>query len=53
MSRAQPDVIDTLVIDDVRDRSEGRVPKSNLRLRLQTIDHQQGYWLDTGILLDR
>jgi hypothetical protein len=29
------------------------VPNNNMRLRLQTIDNQQGYWLDTGILLDR
>lgn len=31
---------------------EGRtVSPSRLRLRLQTISHHQGYWLDTGILL--
>lgn len=39
-----------LVIDNVTDR-EGRGAPGALRLRLQTIGHAEGYWLDTGILL--
>ena len=27
------------------------VPRDRLRLTLRTLDQQQGYWLDTGILL--
>lgn len=40
-----------LEIMGVKDREDRTVPKDKLRLRLQTISHQQGYWLDTGILL--
>lgn len=47
------DIIDALVIERIEDREGRSVPGNNLRLRLQTIDRQQGYWLDTGILLDR
>jgi hypothetical protein len=47
------DVIDSLLIAAIEDREGRSVPNNNMRLRLQTIDNQQGYWLDTGILLDR
>jgi len=40
-----------LEIGTIRDRQDRNVPKDKLRLRLQTISSQQGYWLDTGILL--
>jgi len=47
------DVIDAFLIERIEDRNGINIPRQNLRLRLQTIDRQQGYWLDTGILLDR
>jgi hypothetical protein len=47
------DVIDSLLIAGIEDRDGRSVPNNNMRLRLQTIDNQQGYWLDTGILLDK
>jgi hypothetical protein len=40
-----------LIIHSIKDREDKTVPPTRLRLRLQTISHQQGYWLDTGILL--
>jgi hypothetical protein len=40
-----------LTIKRVEDRDGRPVSKDRLRLRLQTISQQQGYWLDTGILL--
>ncbi|OUL98853.1 virulence factor SrfB [Variovorax sp. JS1663] len=40
-----------LKIKRVEDREGRTVPPARLRLRLQTIGQQQGYWLDTGILL--
>jgi hypothetical protein len=40
-----------LEIGRVADREGRTVPSHNLRLRLQTISNEQGYWLDTGILL--
>ena len=40
------------LIAGIEDREGRSVPNNNMRLRLQTIDQQQGYWLDTGILLD-
>ena len=46
-------VFDSFEIADIIDARDRNVPKSQLRLRLQTIDRQQGYWLDTGILLDK
>ena len=39
-----------LKIKRIEDREGRTVPPSRLRLRLQTIGQQQGYWLDTGIL---
>lgn len=47
------DIVDAFTIDRVED-AEGRAVGANqLRLRLQTIDNQDGYWLDTGILLNQ
>lgn len=40
-----------LIIKGIKDREGRTVPPARMRLRLQTISHQQGYWLDTGILL--
>lgn len=40
-----------LGIRRVEDREGRTVPPARMRLRLQTIGQQQGYWLDTGILL--
>lgn len=46
-------VIDKFAIQKIEDREGRTVPADQLRLRLQTIDNQLGYWLDTGILLDQ
>lgn len=46
-------VVDSFEPDSIVDATGRTVPKNQLRLRLQTIDRQQGYWLDTGILLDK
>lgn len=46
-------VVDSFEPDTITDANGRTVPKNQLRLRLQTIDRQQGYWLDTGILLDK
>ena len=40
-----------LEIRSIQDRSGRTVPNARLRIRLQTLDQPQGYWLDTGILL--
>ncbi len=40
-------------IDRIEDRDGRRVPNDRLRLRLQTVGQQQGYWLDTGVLFER
>jgi hypothetical protein len=40
-----------LAIKAVTDRTGATIPTRHLRLRLQTISNEQGYWLDTGILL--
>ncbi|MFD2265034.1 virulence factor SrfB [Lacibacterium aquatile] len=46
-------VVDKFLIGKIEDRDGRSVPNDQLRLRLQTIDNQLGYWLDTGILLDQ
>lgn len=46
-------VIDKFLIRRVEDKDGKSVSADILRLRLQTIDNQLGYWLDTGILLDQ
>ncbi|MFZ3119607.1 MAG: virulence factor SrfB, partial [Variovorax sp.] len=40
-----------LEIKRIEDREGRTVPSARLRMRLQTIGQQEGYWLDTGILL--
>lgn len=40
-----------LTIDRIENREGKSIPRDTLRLRLQTLNHSQGYWLDTGILL--
>ncbi len=42
---------ETFVIDEVTDRSGATQRSGDVRLRLQTIDDQDGYWRDTGRLL--
>ena len=44
---------DRFAIARVEDREGTMVSPGGLRLRLQTIDNLTGYWLDTGVLLDR
>ncbi|MEZ5728038.1 MAG: virulence factor SrfB [Burkholderiaceae bacterium] len=41
-----------LGISRIEDRNGKTVPPSHLRMRLQTISQHQGYWLDTGILIE-
>ncbi|HEY9569059.1 MAG TPA: virulence factor SrfB, partial [Thalassobaculum sp.] len=45
--------IDMFKIQRIEDKDGGSVGALRLRLRLQTIDNQTGYWLDTGVLLDQ
>ena len=47
------EVVDAFMIDRIEDNEGHKVRAHQLRLRLQTIDNQDGYWLDTGILLNR
>lgn len=44
---------DGLAIDSVEDANGRRVAAQKLRLRLQTMNDHQGYWLDTGVLFER
>ncbi len=46
-------VHDKFLVARIEDREGRTVAPDQLRLRLQTIDNQAGYWLDTGILLDQ
>ncbi|SNB55848.1 hypothetical protein SAMN07250955_101503 [Arboricoccus pini] len=49
--RESKEIVDAFTIRRIED-AQGRTISSNqLRLRLQTIDNAQGYWLDSGILL--
>ena len=42
-----------LLINKILNRDDASVPNANsLKLKLQTISQSQGYWLDTGILLE-
>lgn len=50
-ARARGDIVDAFTIDGIEDVKERRVERAKLKLRLQTIDNPEGYWLDTGILL--
>ena len=47
------EIVDAFMIDRIEDNDGRTVGANQLRLRLQTIDNQDGYWLDTGILLNR
>ncbi len=38
-------------IQEISDDDGGTIGSSSLRLRLQTLANEQGYWVDTGILL--
>jgi len=40
-----------LIVAGVKNRLDSTVPASRLRLRLQTLNDQKGYWLDTGVLI--
>jgi len=40
-----------LQIAAIKNRDDRTVPVSRLRLRLQTLNDLQGYWLDTGVLI--
>ena len=46
-------IVDAFMIDRIEDNDARPISANQLRLRLQTIDNQDGYWLDTGILLNR
>ena len=46
-------ISDGFVIDRIEDREGKKVANSSLRMRLQTMDNHQGYWLDTGVLFER
>ena len=50
---AKKDIVDSFTIDRIEDNDGRAVDRNQLRLRLQTIDNQDGYWLDTGILLNQ
>ena len=47
------EIVDAFMIDRIEDNEGRAVGTNQLRLRLQTLDHQDGYWLDTGILVNR
>ena len=42
---------ETFIVDEVSDASGAGLRTSDVRLRLQTIDDQDGYWRDTGRLV--
>lgn len=46
-------VIDKFLFQRIEGRDGRAIAPDALKLRLQTIDNQLGYWLDTGILLDQ
>lgn len=43
---------DSLLIAKIYDCNDSAVSPANLQLRLQTLDDLQGYWLDTGNLVE-
>lgn len=49
----QKNVVDSFEPAELTDAEGRTVPRGQLRLRFQTIDRQAGYWLDTGILIDK
>jgi hypothetical protein len=50
--RDNKDIVDAFQIRRIEDRDGATVRSNRLRLRLQTIERQEGYWLDTGVLMD-
>ena len=46
-------VVDAFTVLRVEDAEGRRVNTKDLRLRLQTIDQSEGFWLDTGVLLNK
>lgn len=46
-------VVDAFTVLRVEDAEGRRVDTNDLRLRLQTIDQSEGFWLDTGVLLNK
>ncbi|MEM1384311.1 MAG: virulence factor SrfB [Pseudomonadota bacterium] len=49
--RAANGVVDAFSVRRVQDAEGRSVSTNQIRLWLQTIDHAEGYWLDTGVLL--
>ena len=45
-----PALRETFRVEEIEDASGDRQPERVVRLRLQTIDDQDGYWRDTGRL---
>lgn len=50
--RENKEIVDAFQIRRIEDRDGATVRSNRLRLRLQTIERQEGYWLDTGVLMD-
>ncbi len=46
-----PALRETFCVEEIEDAGGDRQPERVVRLRLQTIDDQDGYWRDTGRLL--
>ena len=51
-SRDNPDLVDAFRIRGVSDAEGRKIRSGALRLWLQTIDNAEGFWLDTGVLLN-
>lgn len=51
-SRDNPDLVDAFRIRGVSDVEGRKIRSGALRLWLQTIDNAEGFWLDTGVLLN-
>ncbi len=39
-----------LRVEEIMDAAGGAIPRGDLVVRLQTLDGQEGYWMDTGIV---
>ncbi|MGF1476565.1 MAG: virulence factor SrfB [Geminicoccaceae bacterium] len=50
--RGHKGVVDAFTVRRVEDADGRTVPSREIRLRLQTIDQSDGFWLDTGVLLN-
>ena len=51
--RGNRGVVDAFTVRRVEDTEGRTVASRELRLWLQTIDEVDGFWLDTGVLLNR